>query len=74
MGKYTMDTKLEEIVKDEKAMNILRKNLLFAVNHPRFREAYGYTLNEIINDDMGNVVGIPKSVVKKVIKQILELE
>lgn len=74
MNKFNMDTMFGETLKDERVKQILSQNFPMILNNPRLSEAYEYTLNEILTDDMGAIVGIPKSVVKKVFKQIVQLD
>jgi len=74
MKKYNMDTMFGETLKDERVKQILSQNFPMVLNNPRISEAYEYTLNEILTDDMGAIVGIPKSAVKKVLQQIMQLD
>ena len=50
MKKFTMETKLGEALTDNRAFEIIKRNLPFVMNHPRFTEALEYSLEEIIND------------------------
>lgn len=74
MSKFTMKNTLNEVMEDQRAVNIIRKNLPFVMNHPRFSEAALYSLEEILNDDMGQVVGIPKKRIKQIFTEIVELD
>lgn len=74
MGKFNMDTIFSDALKDDRVMQILKDNMGMACNHPRFREAYEYSFREILNSDMGAIVGLPKSHVKKIFKLVMELE
>lgn len=74
MKKFSMESNFGEVIKDERVVEILNQNFPMLLVNPRIAEGYEYTLNEILEDDMGAVVGIPKSVVKKVFNQILKLD
>ena len=74
MKKFTMKTKLGEALTDNRAVEIIKRNLPFVMNHPRFTEALEYSLEEIINDDMGQIIGIAKKRIKKIMEEIVELE
>lgn len=74
MAKFTMKNTLNEVLEDQRAVAIIRKNIPFVMNHPRFAEAAMYSLEEILNDDMGQVVGIPKRKIKQIFTEIVELD
>lgn len=69
-----MKSTLNEVLEDQRAVSIIRKNLPFVMNHPRFLEATNYMLEEILNDDMGQVVGISKKKIKQIFTEIVELD
>lgn len=74
MKKFSMNSMFRDVIEDERVVEILNQNFPMLLTNPRVSEAYDYTLKEIISDDMGAVVGIPKSVIKKVFNQIVELD
>lgn len=74
MSKYTMKSTLREIIADERAVQIIKKSLPFVMNHPRFSEAIDYSLEAVLNDDLGRVIGVSKARVNKIFKEIIDLD
>lgn len=74
MGRFNKNTKLEDIMSDKEGAKIIKRALPLATIHPRFREALSYTLEEILEDKMSEIVGIPNSKVEAVFQKLYELE
>lgn len=74
MGRFNEKTLLQDVMNDKEGKKIIKRGLPLATIHPRFTEALGYTLEEILTDNMGAVVGIPNSKIEVTFQKLYELE
>ncbi len=74
MGRFNENSLLKEVMKDPEAKRIVKKAFPLAVLHPRFNEAFDFSLKEIISDDMGTIVGLSNEKIEAVFRKIYELE
>ena len=57
----------------EELKAVIKKAFPLALMHPRFQEGLDYNLREVIEDNMGAMVGIPNEKVKAVIEKLYAL-
>ncbi len=73
MAKFTETSTLREVISDPEGKAVIKKAFPLALMHPRFQEGLDYNLREVIEDNMGAMVGIPNEKVKAVIEQLYSL-
>lgn len=74
MGKFNMNTKFGEAIEDERFVEIMEEYCPFIMQHPRLAEGLDFTLQEIIDMNLGSIAGISKQQMKKMAKRSMELE
>jgi len=74
MKKFTLTSSMKDVMKDPRAVEIINRSLPMVTSHPRFSEVLDYTMEDVLNDDMGSIIGISKTNVKKIFKTITDLE
>lgn len=74
MKKFTLKSSMKDVMNDPRAVDIINRSLPMVTSHPRFAEVLDYTMEDVIDDDMGSIIGISKTNIKKIIKTITDLE
>lgn len=73
MAKFSESSTLREVISDPEGKAIVKKAFPLALIHPRFQEGLDYSLREILEDNMGAMVGISNEKIKAVIEKLYAL-